>query len=673
MYSLPALNRVTRMWTATAAACLLASGIVWAQPPAAEQSASQAPDLSLSQQQVADRFKKLEELLLRSAELEATENPTRSALLQQAAQMGKSAQLSDLLARAANRLEKKQYSQAIEDQKSSRESLKRLLELLQSENREERVRQQRDQVRRWIEETDRLLRMQKSLSGRTEGGQEFKQASNDQSQLAKKAAEIAKDLGAGQENDTNAADSDKAKEPSDNQDQPGNDPSNDAKPSDTNKDSQDPSKPQSPDAKPSDAKPSDSSSSDSQSPDSQSSDSPPKQSDEAPTSKDGKNANDSAKEDKPSDSGKNESDGKQQGQPQQGQPQQGQPQQGQPQQGQPQQGQPQQGQPQQGQPQQGQQQQGQQQQGQQQQGQQQQGQGPSEQGEQDGAQEPKEPESKDPAERAKKRIEQARKKMEEAKKALDEAERKGALEKQRQAEDELRSAIEELEEILRQLREEEIERSLASLEARLRKMLDMQNKVLEETKRLQEISGDQAARQVEIRASNLALEQRKILSEGERAFLLLREEGSSAAFPEAMEQVNSDIGNVADRLSKADIGALTTSIEQEIVTALEEMIAALVQVQKDNKEKKKQQQQQQQQQQGEPGDQPLVDKLAELRLIRTLQLRINARTTALAQMLADPSDAIGQATQSDILAEVKKLAERQANIQQVTKNVAQEQ
>ncbi len=402
MHSLPALNRVTRMWTATAAACLLASGIIWAQPPAAEQPPSQAPDLSLSQQQVADRFKKLEELLLRSAELEATENPTRSALLQQAAQMGKSAQLSDLLARAANRLEKKQFSQAIEDQKSSRESLKRLLELLQSENREERVRQQRDQVRRWIEETDRLLRMQKSLSGRTEGGQEFKQASNDQSQLAKKAAEIAKDLGAGQEKDTNAADSDKAKEPSDNQEQPGNDPSGDAKPSDANKDSQDPSKSQSPDAKPSDAKPSDPSSSDSQPSDSQPSEAKPKQSNEDPASKDDKTPkgdsedkpNDSTEGDKPSDSTKNESDGKSPaGKPEQSaenpskQPSSQSKQQGQPQQGQ----------------------------------------GQSEQGEQGGAQEPKEPEPKDPAERAKKRIEQARKKMEEAKKALDEAERKGAL------------------------------------------------------------------------------------------------------------------------------------------------------------------------------------------------------------------------------------------------------
>ena len=194
------------------------------------------------------------------------------------------------------------------------------------------------------------------------------------------------------------------------------------------------------------------------------------------------------------------------------------------------------------------------------------------------------------------------------------------------------------------------------------------SKVLEETNRLQEITGEQATRQIEIRASNLALEERKILAEGGRAFLLLREEGSSAAFPEAIEQVNADIGNVADRLAKADISKLTTTIEQEIVSSLEEMVAALAQIQKE-KQQKKQQQQQGQQQQGEPGDQPLVDKLAELRLIRTLQLRINKRTDALSQMLDNPAAIIGQVTEDAILTEVKSLADRQSKIQRVTRDI----
>lgn len=631
----------------------------------------QADPLTTDQQQVAGRYKKLEELLLRSAELESAENPARSALLQQAAQLGKQAQLADLLARAATRLDKKQYSQALEDQKTSRENLKRLLELLQSENRGERVREQRDQVRRWIEETDRLLRMQKSLSGRTEGGQEMQQAAGDQNKLSNKAQEIAKELG-GDNKDKDAKDSDSSqdsksdskpdskseskpdgeskskdgkadgksdaenkndgakkddKEQSDKE--TGEKGSEGDKPKDSNK-PDDSAKPDgdkpgdSKDGKTQDGESKDGQTKDEKSKDEKSEDGkskdqkPGDQKPDEQRSGEQKSSDSEKKSGEPSDSPAQESNPSESGDSQKGEDSQSQP------------------------------------------GQNQQG--------NSGEQQKKQQEPKDPTERAKKRIEQAQRKMEEAQKALEEAERKGAVEKQREAESELRSAIEALEEILRQLREEEIERSLASLETRLRRMLEMQNKVLEETLRLQEITGDQASRQIEIRASSLALQERKILDEGRRAFLLLREEGSSAAFPEAMEQVNTDIGNVAERLSKADIGKLTISVEQEIVSSLEEMVAALVQVQKDQKEKK-QKQQQGQQPQGEPGEQPLVDKLAELRLIRTLQVRINNRTTSLSQMLADPADVVGQAKEADILKEVKGLADRQSNIQQVTREI----
>ncbi len=629
----------------------------------ADSSAREPSDpLTTEQQQVAGRYKKLEELLLRSAELESAENPARSALLQQAAQLGKQSQLADVLARAASRLDKKQYSQALEDQRTSRENLKRLLELLQSENRGERVREQRDQVRRWIEETDRLLRMQKSLSGRTEGGQEMQQAAGDQNKLSNKAKDIAKELGGNEESKEPKAPKDpKAQENSDakgdgDSKEPNDGNSGEKSAESSDKRDGDPSNEDSSkkdSTKEGDAKEDDQN----QKGDDAKSDKPnsdgEKSQDGKPTTEpqdgkaDGKEAG-KTEDNKPKDGSKGEDNKNGQspekpksenadGKPSESSP--GEPSEpsesesGEPQKGS--QGQPQQGKS-----------------------------GKSQQQESGNPQ----PEPKDPTERARKRIEQAQKKMEEAKKALDEAERKGAVEKQREAEAELRSAIEALEEILRQLREEEIERSLASLETRLRRMLEMQNKVLEETLRLQEITGDQASRQVEIRAGNLAGQERKILEEGRRAFLLLREEGSSTAFPEAMEQVNTDIGNVVDRLAKADIGKLTTTVEQEIVSSLEEMVSALVQVQKDQKEKK-QKQQQGQPQQGEPGEQPLVDKLAELRLIRTLQVRINNRTTSLSQMLADPADVVGQAKEADILKEVKGLADRQSSIQQVTREI----
>ncbi|MEZ6081832.1 MAG: hypothetical protein R3C56_41010 [Pirellulaceae bacterium] len=538
--------------------------------PASEQSSpakteATAPPLVSEQKSVAERFSRLEILLLRSADLEAGENPTRAALLQQAVQLSKQAELTELLADAAARLEQGQYSEAIEKQKLSRESLKRLLELLQSENREERIREQRDEVRRWIEETDRLLRLQSSLRGRTEGGQDTEQAAQDQEKLANKAAEIADELPSDQSaaatdspsTDTNESDPNASEPPNTDSIDPN---SQDSKPSDSEPSDSKPSDSKPSDSKPSDSKPSDSKPSDSKPSDSNPSDSKP--SDSKPS--DSKPSDSKPSDSKPSDS-----------QPSDSKPSDSKPSDSQPSDSQ-----------------------------------------PDKSSEESSQQQPA-PQS--PTERAKQKIEQAKERMKEAEEELKQAEREGAIEKQREAEERLREAIEELEEILRQLREEEVERSLASLETRLRRMLEMQTRVLEETTRLQEITGDGSGRQVQITASKLSLDELKILAEGERALLLLREEGSSAAFPEAIEQLNVDIQSVSDLLRSADVGPLTVLIEQEIVSSLEEMVEALVQVQKENREKQ-QQQQPGQQPPGEPGDQPLVDKLAELRLIRTLQV-----------------------------------------------------
>ena len=564
-------------------------------PPAAEAT---TPPIVAGQKSVAERFGRLEMLLLRSADLEAADNPTRAALLQQAVQLSKQAELTALLVDAAARLEQGQYSEAIEKQKSSRENLKRLLELLQSENREERIREQRDEVRRWIEETDRLLRLQSSLRGRTEGGQDIEQAAQDQEKLTRKATDIAEELQTSQpdqKSSQSAEGAQSAPSPDKSSDSPKDDSASEAPPEKDDADKEDaaPEDTAKDDSEPSDSKPSDSEPSDSEPSDSEPSDSEP--SDSKPS--DSKPSDSKPSDSEPSDSEPSDSE-------------------------------------------------------------------PSAQAAQD---EPTPAQS--PTERAKQKIEQAQQKMQEAEQELKQAEREGAVEKQREAEERLREAIEELEEILRQLREEEVERSLASLETRLRRMLDMQNRVLEETTRLQEIAGDGAERQIQITASKLSLDQLKILSEGERALLLLRDEGSSAAFPEAIDQLNVDIQSVADRLQGADVGPLTVVIESEIVSSLEEMVEALVQVQKENREKQQQQQQQPGQPPGEPGEQPLVDKLAELRLIRTLQVRINNRTNTLSDMLDDPADPTGQVTEQDLVDQLQGLATRQLSIQRVTRDI----
>lgn len=268
------------------------------------------------------------------------------------------------------------------------------------------------------------------------------------------------------------------------------------------------------------------------------------------------------------------------------------------------------------------------------------------------------------------RIEEAQRRMKEAQKKLDEADKEGALEDQQAAREELAQAIDELEEILRQLREEEIERVLARLEARFSKMLEMQLRVNDDTERLAQIPEEQWGSAEDAEAGKLSFAEKQIVAEADKALELLKEEGSSIAFPESLMQIRDDMQEVSNRLAQSKLDDLTIAIEEDIIAGLEELLESLKQAQQEQ-EKRQNQQQQQQQQQGSPGDEPLVDQIAELRLIKSMQIRVNQRTNRYAAMLDDADDEVGQAENDDLKAQLRELAERQNRIYDITRDNVQ--
>ena len=493
-------------------------------------------ELELQQKQLAQRFGKLEELFIRMSELEAAANPTRAGLLMQAAKLSKQLATLQRLSVAGDLLSKGQFTRAIQEQEAGRENMGKLLDLLQSENRSTRLRDERARLQEIQQEIRRLEQIQRGQTGRTESGQDLKQAAGDQKDIKEQLDKVASDLNDGKE-----------------------EKGSEAKDSNANKN---PGSPKEDDSKPSDSKPSDSSESQ----------------DAKPSDEDSSESGESSKKNA----------------------------------------------------------------------------------------KPK-PESRE--EKAKKRVDAARKKMQKAQEKLEEEKRDEAVEEQREAERELREAIDELERILRQLREEEIERSLVDVETRLRRMLDLQRSVREQTEKLGNLTGDIKDRTLEIQANKLAIEQTKVVIEGQRALLLLQDEGSSTAFPEALEQVNADAQSVSKKLSEGNVSALTRSIEDEIIGALEEMLESLKQVQKKRDEKKKQSDQQQQQQSSNQEDEPLVDSIAELKLLKTLQLRINRRTQSLAKQTNNQEDVVGQIGDPGLLGELEDLAFRQQKIHEVTRDI----
>ncbi|MDA0590595.1 MAG: hypothetical protein O3C17_21575, partial [Planctomycetota bacterium] len=260
--------------------------------------------------------------------------------------------------------------------------------------------------------------------------------------------------------------------------------------------------------------------------------------------------------------------------------------------------------------------------------------------------------------------EELEKARDEMQKAIDELRKKNrdqASRHQDEAIRELLEAKEKLEEILRQLREEEKKLMLAALEARFRKMLGMQLLVYQDTIRLDKSSkpGDAT---LPTRAKQLARSEEEIVTEVDKALILLREEGSSVAFPEAALAIREDMVDIVGLLDGAKTGELTQTLEQSVIEALEEMVDAL---QKEMEKQKEKEQKESKPQEGKPEDKPLVDSLAELKMLRSLQLRVNRRTRQLGRMIEGD-----QAGDADLLDQLQTLSRRQARIQQATYDLA---
>ncbi|MSR27177.1 MAG: hypothetical protein EXS06_09210 [Planctomycetaceae bacterium] len=288
----------------------------------------------------------------------------------------------------------------------------------------------------------------------------------------------------------------------------------------------------------------------------------------------------------------------------------------------------------------------------------------------DSPQEPNEPgqqpEGDDESSRAKRtqnRLEAAAERMRRAEEGIEKAKRRDARQEQEKAIEELETARAELEEILRQMREQEVERLLVQLETRLRAMLRAEKAVLAAAEKIAAEPTAGRERERELEAARLGREQTAIGAEAAKALTLVRDDGSAVAIPEALEQVRDDATQAAARLGRGDVGGTTRGIVQDIVSSLEEMVAAL----------EKAQREEQQQQKGsaggrpaEPGEQPLVDKLSELKMIRSLQMRVNTRTRRFSQVLGEGAE---QAEEPELLDAVRRLSDRQRKIERAAHDI----
>jgi len=245
--------------------------------------------------------------------------------------------------------------------------------------------------------------------------------------------------------------------------------------------------------------------------------------------------------------------------------------------------------------------------------------------------------------------------------------RDDASKQQDQAIEKLTRAQQELEKRLKQLREEELERLLANLEGRCNAMLAMQIEVYEGTKQvhgsIQKNTPMEATRNDAQKSLQLADREGKIVDEADKAIKLLEGEGSAVAFPQVFMEVKRDMIAVQRRLAAVRVDEDTQSIEEDIIATLKEMIAALKKAQQDLKKDPPPP--------GQPGAPPpnqpksLIDQLAELKMIRNLQVRVNERTTKYAGKYQGE-----QADDPIIRNELKDLSDRQDRVRSMLQDIA---
>ena len=578
-----------------------------AAPAAPDNPSGNAPqdaagnDAALSEEQtrISGQYRRFEKTLLDMAEYMRKTDPQRADLILTALRQSKEVRIQQNMEQVTKLLQGRQLGNALDRQGELVDQLKALLTLLQSEDRKSEIEREKDRLEALLKDLGRVIGREKDVRAATERGASSGQLAERQQGIADETRKLGNTIDA-QDSEKHAAESAKPPQGGDPHSQ-GGDPQGEGSEKD----------------------PGENPSGDDQ------------EGKQVPSN--GRPSEDGGE--KPSSAEK--TDPKRAGEPSGGEPAESEQSQGQNSQGEesPKSGGPQS--------------QGQQSQGRPSQGEQQGGEQQPEQGEQ-----PPQPERTPGREE----LEKAREEMERAIEELKKENRDGASGHQDEAVTKLEEAKEKIEEILRQLREEERELALVALEARFQKMLAMQLAVYNGTVKLDKTPKEQWSSRHFTESRKLAAQEDDIVLDANKAFTLLAEEGSSVAFPEAVEQLRSDMLSVARLLERSETGELAQGTERDIIEALEEIVEAL---QQEIEKNKSQQQQQQQQQQGQPGEEQLVDTIAELKMLRSLQMRVNRRTKRLAQ-LTDGE----QAADPEVTVQLRQLSRRQARIQEATYDLA---
>lgn len=238
---------------------------------------------------------------------------------------------------------------------------------------------------------------------------------------------------------------------------------------------------------------------------------------------------------------------------------------------------------------------------------------------------------------------------------------------QREAIENLERAAEDLADEIAQEQEQIEAEQLAKIDELLQKALDGQRQISEATVRAYASRDEDTGeydRPEQLKLAELAQGEGQLGRDINDIRDMLDEDGSTVVFPVVLKQVQDDLAQAARRLESLNADEMTQGIQEDIELALEEMIAAIREELSERRNRPSAPPGGPPGGGGSPGDSPLVPLMAELKMLRRLQLQITKQTRLLNSQLGTlPAE---EADEQHI-----RLAERQKQLQEMTAALAE--
>ncbi|MDR0336379.1 MAG: hypothetical protein LBI18_04745 [Planctomycetaceae bacterium] len=497
-----------------------------------------AQELSEKQRGVADRYAQLEQILLRMSEASASTNPQRAALLKKALLASKDKLLALRLKNVVDVLERRQLTEAAAGQETIEQDLLELLQLLESENREQRRTSEKEKIKEFLRNLEEIIHQEKNLKSKTaqQENENLSLLENEQKKVRLQTQTLRDQITEHEHPDiakpkNQSADQDKDNKNDNNAQKLENDPLKES----------------------------------------------------SEKENENKNDNDNKNENENKNNNGNENMEQPQGSPTQ------------------------------------------------------------------------------------QAIQKALQRMNQAEKKLQQAEKSGAVEDQEEAIAELQRVKAELEKILRQLREEELLQTLEKLESRFKRMLRVEQSIRSQTEKISVEANnvdESAMRPIQIQSSRIGADQQTVIDDADAVLVLLREDGTAQAMVESLLQARFDMAEVKTRLDRTELDSVTLDIEDTVINVLQEMLDAVELAIKETEKRKEQQQQSPNGNENNHQEEPLIQLLSELKMIRSMQQRVNERTERYEKML-DQLRNVPNADYSTLRKNVEELTRQQNRISRI--------